>query len=70
MIVAVGLVIAFVLVLIFSNRQTRNCRWRENRRNDRDGQRYYHCVSCGAETWGDPKHPPKVCLKPDTDSEV
>ena len=50
MIVAVGLVIAFVLVLIFSNRQTRNCRWREKRRNDRDCLRYYHCVSCAAET--------------------
>lgn len=64
MIAVVGLAIAFVLVMIFSNRKTRNCRWRENRRKDRDGLRYYHCVNCGAETWGDPKKQPQDCLKP------
>ena len=49
MIVALGLVIAFVLLLIFTNRKTRLCRWRETRR---EGDSQWRCIYCGAETTG------------------
>ncbi|MGY9046813.1 hypothetical protein P775_05485 [Puniceibacterium antarcticum] len=60
MIAVVGLILAFVLVAIFSNRKTRLCRWRENRS---DGQASYTCVYCGAVTSGPVGQPPKVCLR-------
>ncbi|WP_111733255.1 hypothetical protein [Roseovarius amoyensis] len=55
MIVVAGLVLVFVLILIFGNRRTRACRWRRQR----DGWR---CASCGARAPGEGTHPPKVCL--------
>lgn len=62
MVIVVGLVIAFVLVLVFSNRKTRRCRWREDRTKDKDGARYHHCIACGAETYTTNGQPPKICL--------
>lgn len=62
MIVVVGLVIAFVLLLVFSNRKTRRCRWRQDRTRDVDGARYYHCTACGAEVFTKDDAPPKECL--------
>lgn len=61
MIVVVGLIVAFVLVLIFSNRKMRNCRWREDRRGDRDGQRMFRCAACGAVRFTSDGKPPRVC---------
>jgi hypothetical protein len=37
MLVIVGLFVAFVLVAIFAQRGTRGCRWRMDKRRDRDG---------------------------------
>ncbi|MEC9196705.1 hypothetical protein [Donghicola tyrosinivorans] len=61
----IGLIVAFALVVIFRNPATRNCRWREDRRRDKDGLRFYRCVNCGAEVWDSPKHSPKTCHNPD-----
>ncbi|MFX0544748.1 hypothetical protein ACEWPL_004300 [Roseovarius sp. S1116L3] len=62
MFIVVGLVLAFVLIVIFSNARTRNCRWREDRTRDRDGQRYFRCLQCGHETYTETGKPPKICL--------
>ncbi|SEK55997.1 hypothetical protein [Roseovarius nanhaiticus] len=62
MFVIIGLVLAFVLILIFSNTRTRQCRWREDRTRDTDGERYYHCMNCGHEAWTDTGKPPGICL--------
>jgi len=64
MIVVVGLIVAFVLVLIFSNRATRQCRWREYRVSGCDLRRRWHCVACGAEVFTSDGTPPKVCHDP------
>ncbi|ARE83840.1 conserved hypothetical protein [Roseovarius sp. EC-HK134] len=61
MLVVAGLVIAFVLVLILSNRRTRSCRWRADRRQDRDGQSYYRCMACGAQVFTSNGKPPLDC---------
>ena len=61
MIIIVGLIIAFVLVVIFSNRATRNCRWREARSGDHDGQRLFRCMACGAEAFTKDGKPPLHC---------
>ncbi len=62
MFVPIGLIIAFVLVVIFTKRSTRKCRWRENRRRDHDGQKYFKCMICGAETFTENGKDPEVCL--------
>ncbi|WP_101065657.1 hypothetical protein [Roseovarius salinarum] len=61
MIVVVGLIVAFVLVLIFANRETRDCRWREDRTGDRDGQKKFRCMACGAEAFTTTGKPPLDC---------
>lgn len=61
MIIIAGLILAFLLILIFSNRRTRHCRWREDRRGDRDGQRKYRCMACGAEAFTSDGKAPKLC---------
>ena len=62
MIVVIGLIVAFILVVLLSNRATRACRWREYRGNQGSTWR---CVQCGAEVQGDAGQPPKLCHKPD-----
>ncbi|WGW03906.1 hypothetical protein [Tropicibacter oceani] len=62
MFIVVGLIIAFVLVAVFSNRATRQCRWREYKSG---ADSHWHCVHCGAETTGAQGTPPKRCLRPD-----
>lgn len=64
MIVVVGLIVAFVLVLIFTNRETRNCRWREYRVSGSDTRRRWQCVACGAEVFTSDSTPPKICYDP------
>jgi len=61
MIVPIGLVIAFILVVIFTKRNTRKCRWREKRRLDKNGEKYYICMTCGAEVFTDTGNPPATC---------
>ena len=60
MIVIVGLIVAFVLIAVFSNRKTRQCRWREYP-GDLDSR--WVCVNCGAETRGPKRSEPKLCLR-------
>ena len=62
MILVVGLVIAFVLSLIFPNRKTRLCRWRESRAGE---QSTWRCISCGARTTGPKGQAPETCFRPD-----
>lgn len=62
MVIVVGLIVAFVLVLVFSNRRTRNCRWRADRTRDVDGQHYHRCMACGAEAFTSEAGPPKDCF--------
>lgn len=62
MIIIAGLIIAFVLIVIFSNRATRQCRWREARSGDRDGQRRFRCMACGAEAFTSDGKPPLHCM--------
>ena len=62
MLVAAGLIVAFVLVVLFSNRATRACRWREYPAATGDSR--WTCVQCGAETTGPRGKPPQVCLRP------
>ena len=61
MFVVIGLVVAFVLIVIFSDTGTKNCRWREDHTRDEDGQRYYHCMACGHETFAQIGARPKIC---------
>ena len=61
MIVVIGVIIAFVLVLILSDRRTRHCRWRADRRQDQDGQSCYLCMACGAQVFTSTGKPPLDC---------
>ncbi|WP_233544892.1 hypothetical protein [Pseudooceanicola sediminis] len=58
----VFLILAIVLIMIYSNPSTRGCRWRMDRSRNRDGQTYYHCAACGAEEWVEGTTPPKICV--------
>jgi hypothetical protein len=60
MLVVVGLIIAFVLVAVFSNRATRGCRWREY---PGAGDSRWTCVHCGAETSGPRGKASRMCLR-------
>ncbi len=64
MLVVVGLIVAFVLVAVFSNRATRGCRWREYRVSGCDLRTRWHCVACGAEVFTSDGGAPKVCHAP------
>ncbi|SMX47306.1 hypothetical protein [Maliponia aquimaris] len=60
MLVVVGLILAFVLIAVFSNRATRHCRWRERRHGDASS---WTCIHCGARVEGKPGEPPRTCLR-------
>ena len=64
MIIIAGLILAFVLILIFSNRGTRQCRWRPYRMSGCDTRTRWRCVSCGAEVTGEASTPPPRCHDP------
>ncbi|MET4102875.1 hypothetical protein ABIE58_002311 [Roseovarius sp. MBR-78] len=64
MIVVVGLIVAFILVAVFSNRATRGCRWREYRVGGCDLRVRWHCVACGAEVFTSGGGAPTVCHDP------
>ncbi len=61
--VAIGLVIAFIIVALYArrNRGTRRCRWREDRTGNRGPLRKYICAACGAEAFTAAKGPPRDC---------
>lgn len=61
MIFVAAFIVAFVLIVIFSNRETRNCRWREDRSLDAGEGRAYRCMTCGAQTHTTTGLPPQVC---------
>ncbi len=60
MFVIIGLIIAFVLIAVFSNRATRLCRWRE-RRSETGST--WTCIHCGARVEGQEDKPPTTCLR-------
>ena len=62
MIVVIGLIVAFVLVAIYSRRETRGCRWREYRAGGCDLRVRWRCAACGAELVTPAGEVPKVCL--------
>jgi hypothetical protein len=62
MIYAIGLLIAFVLVILLANRETRLCRWRARAGAEEPGAQLYRCAACGAEATTDTGKPPKLCL--------
>lgn len=61
MIVIAGLILAFVLVLIFSKREMRGCRWRADRSESRDGRHRFRCAACGAVAFTTTGKPPLHC---------
>nr|WP_120500299.1 hypothetical protein [Roseovarius sp. EL26] len=63
MIIPIGLLAAFILVLLFTNRRTRNCRWRENRKDNQPGAYKYKCMTCGAEVFTSNAKPPLDCAR-------
>ncbi|ETX29945.1 hypothetical protein [Roseivivax isoporae] len=61
MLTLIGLVVAFVLVAVLTNRATRACRWREYRHSDTEST--WTCVQCGARTTGIRGRAPETCLR-------
>ncbi|WP_116598331.1 hypothetical protein [Primorskyibacter marinus] len=61
MVIVLGLIVAFILVALFSNRATRGCRWREYPGEDHS---VWRCAFCGEQTTGPRGKPPKLCLRP------
>lgn len=61
-----GLVAFFVLAWFYRRRNglTRACRWREDRRLAAEGERYFHCLSCGAELHLPAGQEPRRCARP------
>ena len=67
MIVILVLIIAIVLIAVYSNPATRYCRWREHR----DGEvAAFTCIYCGAKTTGLPGQPPEICLRGTSDRDA
>ncbi len=60
MFVVIGLIVAFILIAVFSNRATRYCRWRERRG---DGDSTWTCIHCGATVRGARGQPPSDCYR-------
>lgn len=63
MLVAVGLLIAFVIVVMYErqNKLTRKCRWRADRTGDEGDLHKYRCAACGAEVFTTTNGPPREC---------
>lgn len=62
LIVLLGLIVVFVLLLLFSRPGTRACRWRADKTRDNDQGSYHRCAACGAEIWAH-SGLPKTCLR-------
>lgn len=61
MIVIVGLIAAFILIVIFSNPRMRACRWRADRQGSTEGRTRFRCAACGAVAFTSTGKPPKDC---------
>jgi hypothetical protein len=61
MIIIAGLILAFVLMMLFGNRTTRQCKWRMDRAREQDGQSFYRCAACGEIRFTNDGRPPKLC---------
>lgn len=63
--IVIGLLIAFVIVVIVTRQRgtTRDCRWRADRTGNRDGLHKYKCMACGAEVFTENGAAPKLCEK-------
>lgn len=61
--IVIGLLAAFVLITLYhmTTRTSRACRWRADRTKDRDGEHYYYCAACGAETFTTSPNTPRWC---------
>ncbi len=69
MIFIVGFVVAFILIALFSNRATRQCRWREDRRRGvKSREKAYVCAACGAHAVTSNGKPPHNCHLKDANS--
>ena len=62
MFVVLGLIVAFILMLIFVRPGTRSCRWRADHNRDDGSGAYYRCAACGAEAHS-VDGPPKTCQR-------
>ena len=62
--IVIGLILAFILIALLSNRKTRGCRWRMDKSQNQDGQTYFKCMACGEVAFTDTGKPPKICKKP------
>ena len=58
--IVIGLMLAFILLAVFSNRGMRQCRWRAHRRTE---DVLWRCAFCGAETVRPPDAKPDMCLR-------
>jgi len=64
--ILLGLLVAFVIVVLLtrSRRETRACRWREDRSGNRGTLRKYKCMACGAEVYTANDGAPDTCRDP------
>ncbi|MFU1477996.1 hypothetical protein ACM25N_09915 [Roseovarius sp. C7] len=65
MLIIAGLLLAFVLLLIFGKRRGRLCRWRRRGPGPEAGQSLYICMYCGAEAFTSDGNPPLICPRED-----
>ena len=63
MLAIVGLIVAFVLIAIYSRPATRGCRWRRMKSGDTENLKKFRCAACGEEAYTRNGAPPKTCLK-------
>lgn len=63
MVFVVAGIVVFLLLLIFTNRKTRGCRWRAQP-TGAGKPKLYKCMACGATTRTDTGKPPQLCLNP------
>jgi hypothetical protein len=62
MIIVVGLIIAFVLILLFARPDMRACRWRRVGPPDSQGKTLYKCAACGARVFTSDGKPLLDCM--------
>ena len=58
-----GLILAFLLILIFANRDMRQCRWRARGLENDGKSRKFKCMTCGVEAISEDGHPPRRCMR-------
>jgi len=59
-----GLIVIVLLIAVFSNRPSRQCRWREDRRRGSGArEKAYVCATCGAHAVTSNGKPPYDCRR-------